>query len=777
LRLIRRIGVVFILLANTMYSVANDVSKQLSIQVEHIEYLLEGEVRYDLSRVKKIDQARWQTVDHYPLNLGNVEKGAWGRVSLARVESIPLERILEFANPNLYHLSIFIERTQGNNKEWALGNHLPYKEREISFRNFAIPLTLYPGEELTIFFRAESNVGLLLPIYVHKEGEFWRLAIQENLAYGFYFGILIMFVMFNISLYLARNYYLFILLAIDLFLFALMYASHSGLNYEYLWPSDPTFNYVASLFLGYMVILTANVFTWHFLQLNFSRKLQNTYYFLNTLVLSGIGLLWLIPPEASRFICAILGIIIGLYCAWLTTKNRHRYWDHAHYYIISYCLAAIAACIYIAHKLALLPTNIFTSSVFGVSILLQAIVLTCVMIERKKSAAKVVGFSSSEQPEPNSAKDWIARFSHEVRTPLNGIIGMVDLLRGTPLNPTQYSYIRTLSSSGRYLLDLVNDELNYDNLSRGVRNLKEGPFNLELLCQQCLKMVEQQASDNRVSIELELAVHMPTDFLGDEKCLKQIIINLLNNSIKFTRDGKVIIRVKFDDASNLILSVWDNGIGITKQQQVRVFERFNQVDSDAYSRAGGSGLGLAICRQLAQLLGGDITVDSRVGEYCNFTVSVPLVLYKKPVELLKSTVNVEFDSSIMSSRELVVLGVDDNEINRRVLNAMLNKLGHKMIEVASGQEAIEVVRSGVSLDLILMDCEMPGMSGFEATEIIRKWQHGQAKASCPIIALTAHVLNEHIDKCLAAGMDAHLSKPLHLDELRELLDSLEVKGK
>lgn len=786
--LVRRVVLVFILLAHTMCSAANttanEISQQLTKSVEQIEYLVEGGGSYDLSRVKKIDQARWQAVSRYPLNLGNVKHGAWGRFKLENVENVQFERILEFANPRLHRLTIYIESSLGNNKEWSLGNYLPYKEREISFRNFALPIEFQAKEELVVYFRAESNVGLLLPIYVHKESEFWRSASDETLAYGLYFGFMLMFIMFNISLYFIRNNYLFILLAIDLFVCALMYANHSGLNFEYLWPVDPQFNYLAGLFLSYMVFLVANVFTWHFLQLSHAKSLLRNYYLFNALALMGIVSLWLLPAEVSSFMCALLGIVISIYLAYLTTRNRFRYWDYAYYYIASYWIAAVSAIIYIAHKLALLPTNVLTSSAFGVSILLQAIILTCVMIERDKSAVKVVGFHSLGQQEPDSAQDWVARFSHEVRAPLNGIIGMADLLRETPLNPTQYSYIQTLSSSGKYLLDLVDDELNYDNLSRGVLELNEGPFNLELLCQQCSKMLEQQASDNKVVIKLDFSPLMPLDFYGDEKCLTQIIINLVGNSIKFTRQGRVVIKAKYSESNNLVLSVWDNGIGITKQQQLRVFDRFCQVDSASYSRSGGSGLGLAICRQLAQLMGGEINVASRVGEYCCFTLKVPLERYEKPLGVDESRVDVvatravskytsAIASSILSSRELVVLGVDDNEINRRVLSAMLKKLGHKMIEVTSGQQAIDVVRSGVPIDLILMDCEMPGMNGFEATEEIRKWQYGQAKAVCPIIALTAHVLDEHIERCLAAGMDDHLSKPLRLDELRELLESLE----
>ena len=792
LHFIRRFMVIFILLASSMPSYANEISHQLTVAITQIEYLIEDPIAYDFSQVSQIDDSDWSGGSEYPLNLGNLESGAWGRFKLKNVEDGTLERILEFANPRLHRLSVFVQHSSGLDRHWHLGGDLPYSEREIMFRNFSLPIELKAQEEVQVYFRAESNVGLLLPIFLHKEAEFWRLANNESISYGLYFGILLMFVIFNISLYLARNNYLFVLLAIDLSVFGLMYANHLGLNFEYLWPVDSRFNYMASLFLGYLVILAANVFTWHFLRLKKSKILNKIYYAFNAMTVLGVVLLWLIPAEFSSYLCAVLGVAVALYLSFLTMLNRQAYTDYSYYYIASYGIAALATCIYIMHKLAILPTNFITNNAIGGSILLQAIVLTSVLLEREKVVEKIIGFSSQNQAVADSARDWIAQFSHEVRTPLNGIIGMADLLKETPLNPTQFGYIRTLSSSGKYLLDLVSAELDYDNLSRGAVELNEDVFDFNLLCQQCCEMFEQQASDSEVTITVELSQNMPVVFYGDEKCLKQIIINLLSNSIKFTHQGRIVVRANYlvgessevsrHDANKLILTVWDDGIGISRQQQLKIFDRYHQTDSSTYSGYGGNGLGLAICRQLTHLMGGEISVASRVGEYSSFTVELPLACSQKKangtekaIDFGKSAVRkqAEDDSQTLINRELVVLGVDDNEINRRVLKAMLNKLGHRMVEAASAQEAINIVKSGTALDLILMDCEMPKMNGFEATKIIRKWQGGQAGKACPIVALTAHVLTEHIEQCLEAGMDDHLSKPLHLKELSVILESIE----
>jgi signal transduction histidine kinase/ActR/RegA family two-component response regulator len=462
--------------------------------------------------------------------------------------------------------------------------------------------------------------------------------------------------------------------------------------------------------------------------------------------------------------------------------------EFSFYYLISYSFAALTTLVYVAHKLALLPTNFATSYAIGYSILLQSIVLTSVLIERKKMEKKIIGFEGQAKVMPNSTRDWIAQFSHEIRTPLNGVIGMADLLKETPLNPTQYNYVRVLGSSGEHLIELVSDVLDFESLSSGEVELNIAAFDLASLCDDVFAMFKQQADENQVKLELELAEDMPLLYLGDAKRLKQILINLISNSIKFTHDGKIMLSARYKN-DHLSLHVFDNGIGMTKQQQQGIFERFRQADQAIYAKYGGSGLGLAICRQLVQLMEGEIKVKSKLGEYTRFTLTLPLQPANSVLANLNNeSVDVKEQPSIskiepkttnmvsLIGTELNILGVDDNEINRRVLNAMLKKLGHKMIAASSGQEAIDIIQSGASIDLILMDCEMPGMNGFEATQSIRQWQYGQAGRPCPIVALTAHILEEHKEKCLSVGMDDHLAKPLHLDDLKTVINKLEQGG-
>lgn len=793
MHLIRRIFFTFWVLANVEHSLANDISHQSAIDIVDIQFLIEDQVEYDFDRVLGFDESRWQSASSYPVNLGNLSQGAWLRFNVRNVESQLAKRIIEFSNPGLHKLDVYRLAANGQEKHWTLGSYLPFVERPILHRNFAIPITLDAKENLTFIVRAESNVGVLVPIKVMDLKEFWRIANNENLSYGLYFGILLMFVAFNAGMYLARNDFVFLLLSVDLLVFAFMYANHLGINFEYLWPVDPEFNYLAGLFFSYLVVLSANIFTWYFLRLKSSKTLYSIYQVFNISALVGIVLLWFIPISISSLLCASLGMAIAVFLLLLTVKAWQARLEYSFYYLISYAFAALTTLVYVAHKLALLPTNFATSYAIGYSILLQSIVLTSVLIERKKVTKKIIGFEGQAKVIPNSTRDWIAQFSHEIRTPLNGVIGMADLLKETPLNPTQYNYVRVLGSSGKHLIELVSDVLDFESLSSGEVELNEAVFDLASLCEGVFAMFKQQADENQVQLELDLAEEMPTVFIGDAKRLKQVLINLVSNSIKFTHDGRIKLSAKYKN-EHLTLVVFDNGIGMTKQQQLGIFERFRQADQAIYAKYGGSGLGLAICRQLVQLMEGEIKVKSKLGEYTRFTLSLPLSQgHKETLQALNEKVEDSAEQNSeeaagelatgsaftgdgfysMVGAELVVLGVDDNEINRRVLSAMLKKLGHKMIAASSGQEALDIVRSGMAIDLILMDCEMPGMNGFETTESIRHWQYGQAGRPCPIVALTAHILEEHKEKCISVGMDEHLPKPLHLDDLKAVITRLE----
>ncbi|MCC2637816.1 MAG: hypothetical protein K0Q68_1535 [Moraxellaceae bacterium] len=359
----------------------------------------------------------------------------------------------------------------------------------------------------------------------------------------------------------------------------------------------------------------------------------------------------------------------------------------------------------------------------------------------------------------------LAFMSHEIRTPLNGVLGMNALLQDTPLTEQQRKYVALARQSGEVLLSLVNDFLDYSRLEAGRLPLDPTVFDPCQMVRDKVELLREGARQK--GLELRYECSSPPVVRGDGARVRQILINLLGNAIKFTRQGEVVLRCMELSRSAekvwLRLEVEDSGIGIVEEVQKKLFEPFVQADSSTTRRYGGTGLGLAICRALAEAMGGRIGVFSVPGQGSLFWVELPFELV--PPEAWPA----EFEPGPEDSMELVapeksgrVLLVEDNPVNQLTASEMLKRMGYRVEVVGNGQEAVDAVRQ-LDFDLVLMDCDMPVMSGYEAARRIREREGGGRRL--PIVALTASALPGDRELCLAAGMDDYLPKPVRMGEL------------
>lgn len=371
---------------------------------------------------------------------------------------------------------------------------------------------------------------------------------------------------------------------------------------------------------------------------------------------------------------------------------------------------------------------------------------------------------------------FLATMSHELRTPMNGVLGCTQLLKDSSLTDQQRELIETMHRSADALLTLVNDILDFSKIEAGKMTLEVADVNLRALIRDVMTLTEGLASQKGLALEVNIDPDVPEEFRGDPIRLRQILFNLVGNAIKFTKRGGVAVAVSLksslSDRSEGVMVQWsirDTGIGLTPEQQSQLFKAYAQAEASTARRFGGTGLGLMICRQLVELMGGTIAVDSEFGKGSTFFYTTHLLpaIHREVATSLSGTDQPGEGTQVGPIRVLVA---DDNEINQVVACKFLQKLGCQVEVARTGREAVEAI-SRTDYDVVLMDCEMPEMDGYEATREIRR-REDVTLTHLPIMALTGHTSDEDAQKCRQAGMDTVLTKPLTLPALRSNLKTL-----
>jgi two-component system, sensor histidine kinase len=407
-------------------------------------------------------------------------------------------------------------------------------------------------------------------------------------------------------------------------------------------------------------------------------------------------------------------------------------------------------------------------ALYNANVRLQAAAEQADMLVVQRTAELRDALNSAKRA--SSAKsDFLANMSHEIRTPMNGIIGMTDLALDSHNEAERQAYLKIVKRSAQALLAIINDILDFSKIEAGKIQIEHVAFNLTQTVNDCIQILCTRADEKDLVMDVVLGPDTPTRMLGDPTRLRQVLINLIGNAIKFTKSGKITVRIEAQTCqagpSRLTFSVQDTGIGIALDKLEKIFEAFAQADTSTTRHYGGTGLGLTITQRLVQLMGGELRVSSQVGVGSTFDFDLPLEL---PDPLEDKLIDSQKARQPLPS--LSILVVEDHPINQLLASKMLKQWGHRVCLANHGQEALDLLcQQTEPFDLVLMDMQMPVMDGLEATARIRQMPQFQ---DLPIFAMTANAMLGDRELCLQAGMNDYLPKPILSKDLEEKLHQL-----
>lgn len=826
-----------------------------------LQYYRDDSTQAALPFILQLPNRKWLPVQGESFNAGYTGAAIWLRLAVSNDSAYNIERIIEAGRPTYREYDVYYTRENKVLQEFHLGTVYPYEQRPLQSLHFTTPLPLAAGEQLDIFIRITSSASLQVPLFIKSPVEFNQDELKISTAYGIYYGAIIIMVLFNILVFASVKERTYLYYVCFVGFFGLFQASLHGTAFRYLWPENILWEEHSLLTLICISQFFLCLFAMSFLGLdkqhpNLRRLLQATAaVYIILLVLS-------VFAEQRDLLKFSVGfsMVAQLLAMYGGIKSWRQGYRPAKFFLIAWVVLLISLLVNAMSKLGFIGYSLATENSMALGSFMESFLLTLALADRFNHIRQEKNISERKalqaQMLARAKSEMLTVMSHEIRTPMNGVLGVAQLMRDTKLDEEQSQLLDTIDHSGRALLGLLNNVLDLSKLEAGKMQLESIEVKLQTMLDETITMFLPAAQAKKISLWGFCEANVPVSVEADPTRLRQVLINLIGNSFKFTEHGSIIVRVSYQKP-HLLFSVTDTGIGIADDAKENLFQHFMQADTSTTREYGGTGLGLSISRMLVQLMGGEIGVESRQYHGSTFWVKLPArnphfakpgdwTLYLSPcpypvwdavlgqatqmgftikdikqlpdsvqekslvvslhrhktlipTQWLKSTLllhetelttpdnksahdlkipfscaqlkrhlntltrqgsEMENDTGTPDLQHLRVLVAEDNAVNQLVIKGLLKKMNIRTVLTQTGDETLDAFINQGPFDIILMDCEMPVMDGYEASRLIRLYEQEHNLKHTPIVALSAHAFDEHKHKCMAAGMDEHIAKPV-----------------
>ncbi|MCJ8169822.1 response regulator [Pseudomonas sp. A3.4] len=721
------------------------------------------------------------------LNAGYSKSVFWLRLVLDYQpvsESKGADWILELAYPPLDSAELFTQGAGGWQRT-ATGDSLPFAERPLQAHNYLFPLHLSAGETQVLYLRVQSEGSLQAPLTLWSPMAYLEQQPGRIYALGMIYGVLLVMLVYNLFIFISvrDTSYLFYILYIATF--GLYQLSVNGAAIEYFWPNNPWWANAATPFLVGAAALFGCQFARSFLHtrehsLWVDRLLLLLMLWAAVCMVLALTASYSVAMPIATMMAMAFSILVfsaGVVALWRGMRV-------ARYFLFAWSAFLCGGFINTLMVMGYLPNVFFTMYASQIGSAIEVALLSLALADRinalKEERARILQEAghklqllNKELANSNRLKDeFLSGLTHELRTPMNGVIGALELMQTVPMTTELQEYQRTATGSARDMLRMVDDILALTQLQACQLYARHEPFSLRAMLDGLRQEYAQKAHARGLTFNLTIDDKLPDILESDAARLSQALGYLLDNAVKFTRKGHVRLQVgalSSEPSRSLTLrfDVSDTGIGFSEETGAHLYDTFRQADG-SHSRAyGGLGIGLSLCRQLVGLLRGELSHSSTPNVGSCFTLKLKCTLPQATRVLSDAPVLPlgELPEPLREPHVCKVLLVEDDPVNQLVIRGMLLRLGYQVRTADNGADALKVL-ARESFDAVLMDCQMPHMDGFAACRALREMPSGK---NLPVLAVTAYTQSGDRDRCLAAGMDDYLPKPVRLDDLRRLL--------